>query len=97
MTSIVGQPLYMSSPRIGSNSAVDFLFFIVNLLEREALKQGDILVLDNASVHYTHTTGPLLDVLLSAKGVKMYFLPCYSPELSPVELVFSQVKRHART
>ena len=52
------------------------------------LRRGDIVVLDNLPVHKT------LQVrgLFLAKGVKLLFLPAYSPDLSPIENAFAKLK-----
>lgn len=50
------------------------------------------LVMDNASIHH----GPTVDAALGAFGVVPVYLPPYSPELNPCELVFSKVKTSLR-
>ena len=52
------------------------------------LKAGDILVMDNLSAH---KDSQALDLLKSA-GVAVRFLPAYSPDLNPIELMWSKVK-----
>jgi transposase len=52
------------------------------------LKAGDILVMDNLSAH---KDSQALDLLKSA-GVTVRFLPAYSPDLNPIELMWSKVK-----
>jgi transposase len=52
------------------------------------LKAGDILVMDNLSAHKDCQA---LDLLKSA-GVTVRFLPAYSPDLNPIELMWSKVK-----
>ena len=47
-----------------------------------------IVILDNAAIH--HTNG-ILD-LLESLGVLLYFLPAYSPDMNPIEELFSKVK-----
>jgi len=37
-----------------------------------------------------------LDIVITAAKIKLIFLPAYSPELNPIELVFAQVKRNLR-
>jgi len=81
---------------IGLNTSVDFLLFVAELLRDGVLAEGDVFILDNASVHYADAIADTLDELLEAKGVRMYFLPAYSPELNPCELVFAQAKYHLR-
>lgn len=52
------------------------------------LDAGDILVMDNLSAHKDRQA---LD-LLKAAGVTVRFLPAYSPDLNPIELMWSKVK-----
>jgi transposase len=52
------------------------------------LDAGDILVMDNLS---SHKDSQALDLLKQA-GVKVRFLPAYSPDYNPIELMWSKVK-----
>ncbi len=52
------------------------------------LKPGDILVMDKLSAHKDRQS---LDHLGDA-GVKVRFLPAYSPDDNPIELMWSKVK-----
>jgi transposase len=57
-----------------------------------ALKKGDTLILDNLSSHKVKKTlKPLED-----KGVNVIFLPAYSPDFNPIELVWSKIKAYLR-
>jgi transposase len=58
-----------------------------------ALRKGDVLVLDNYSVH------TMKDILqpLTEKGVNIIFLPPYSPDFSPIELAWSKTKTILRS
>ena len=67
------------------------------LLTAGALVRGDILVLDNAKVHFAESIKAVAEALLYATGVEMMFLPAYSPELNPCELIFGLVKAELRT
>jgi transposase len=60
------------------------------------LVAGDILVLDNASQHTAAKVTPTLDPVFSRRGIRVIYLPAYSPEYNPCEPVFAQVKRHMR-
>ena len=52
------------------------------------LKAGDIVVMDNLSAHKVYgVIQPLLDV-----GVKVIYLPPYSPDLNPIEMAWSKMK-----
>lgn len=48
----------------------------------------DILLLDNSSVH----TSKLVIQTLKECGIKYLFLPPYSPDLNPIELLWAYVK-----
>jgi transposase len=55
--------------------------------------RGTTLVLDNLSVHRS----PAVRAVVEAAGCFLLFLPAYSPDFSPIELVFAHLKRHLRT
>ncbi len=57
-----------------------------------ALRPGDVVVLDNLSAHKT----PAARAALRAAGVEVLYLPRYSPEHNPVELLWAAVKRTLR-
>ena len=57
-----------------------------------ALFEGDILILDNSSVHKVHNA---LDSVI-IKGVTVIFLPPYSPDFNPIELLWSKMKTFLR-
>eukprot|EP01133_Synstelium_polycarpum_P015396 gene15396-18260_t len=60
------------------------------------LVSGDILILDNAAVHTGHMMFPTLVAVLQSCSIELRFLPAYSPELNPIELVFGSVKNFVR-
>lgn len=49
------------------------------------------VILDNASFHKAKSVQPLLKVL-EQKGLKLYFLPPYSPELNRIEKLWHKIK-----
>lgn len=52
-----------------------------------------VVVLDNASLHVsTAVKGKRPE--LARRGVYLYYLPPYSPELNAIEAVFKQIKHH---
>ena len=61
-------------------------FFAVDLLPR--LLPGSVLVLDNASIH----KGEHLTALVEEAGCRLLYLPGYSPDFNPIELVWAFVK-----
>lgn len=56
------------------------------------LPKEAVIVMDNASFHRKKK---LYD-LTQKTGVRLIFLPPYSPELNPIEHVWSWLKRHLR-
>jgi transposase len=56
------------------------------------LKPGDIVVLDNLSSHKVSGVREAVE----ARGASLLYLPPYSPDLNPIELAFSKLKRLLR-
>ena len=50
--------------------------------------QRSVVIMDNASIHHVDTVQDLIE----RTGAQLIFLLPYSPDLNPVEGVFSQVK-----
>ena len=63
------------------------LFFVEELLV-PTLKRGDIVVLDNCSIHKQEE----IEEAIEAVGAWVLFLPPYSPDLNPMENCWSKVK-----
>ena len=57
-----------------------------------ALKPGDIVVMDNLSSH--KVVG--IREAIAAAGAELRYLPPYSPDLNPIELAFSKLKKLLR-
>jgi len=57
------------------------------------LRPGDLVVMDNLS---PHKSDPTL-ALITAVGAQVVFLPAYSPDLNPIEKMWSKVKALLRT
>jgi len=60
----------------------------VRVLLVPTLKPGDIVVMDNLSSH--KVTG--IVEIIQAAGALVKFLPPYSPDLNPIELMWSKMK-----
>lgn len=52
------------------------------------LRAGDILILDNLSVHHA----ACVTRLLTEHECRVLFLPAYSPDFSPIENAFAKIK-----
>lgn len=69
-----------------------FEAFVEQVLAPE-LKPGDVVILDNLSSHKSEKARRLVE----ARGALLAFLPPYSPDLNPIEMVFSKVKQLLRS
>lgn len=75
----------------GPLDAISFVGFCERFLA-PTLRPGDIVVLDNLSSHKTTAATRAIE----AVGAKIAFLPPYSPDLNPIENVFSKIKQLVR-
>jgi len=57
------------------------------------LQPGDVVVMDNLSSHKRERTR----MLIEGAGADLVFLPPYSPDLNPIEMVFSKIKQLLRS
>jgi len=53
-----------------------------------SLRPGDIVIMDNLAPHKNEQTL----ALIAAAGATARFLPAYSPDLNPIEMMWSKVK-----
>ena len=68
-----------------------FLAFVERVLV-PALRPGDIVVMDNLSSH----KGSRVRELIEGAQASLAYLPPYSPDLNPIEMVFSKIKQLLR-
>lgn len=57
------------------------------------LRPGDMVVMDNLSAHKNKETIALIE----SAGAEAVFLPPYSPDLNPIEMMWSKVKNFLRS
>ena len=57
------------------------------------LRPGDMVIMDNLS---PHKSDPTLE-LIRERGAEVSFLPAYSPDLNPIEMMWSKVKNTLRS
>lgn len=92
----------LSSMRLDSSTAcmvVDgatdtdiFTAYVRNVLV-PSLRQGDIVVMDNLAPHKS----PAIFQAIQEAGAHLLYLPPYSPDLNPIEKMWSKVKEALRT
>ena len=77
----------------GGVTGDDFIDFVNNNLGLHLMpftgnNPNSVIVLDNCSIH--HASGVVQS--MTQYGSLVYFLPPYSPDYNPIELLFSKVK-----
>ena len=58
-----------------------------------SLQEGDLVILDNLS---SHKKLPVR-LLIEARGAQVLYLPPYSPDFNPIEMVFAKIKQALRS
>lgn len=83
----------MSAPAVfdGPINARSFAAYVEQVLA-PSLRPGDIVVLDNLGSH----KGTAARKAIEQVGAELRFLPPYSPDLNPIEQVFSKLKTMLR-
>ena len=76
----------------GSTNTLVFTGFIESFLV-PVLRPGDIVVMDNLSSHKASSVAEAIE----AVGAEVWYLPPYSPDLNPIELMWSKVKNLLRS
>jgi len=65
-------------------------WLVSKLLPR--VRPGDVLVMDNLPAHHDPRVAPAC----AARGVRVIYLPPYSPDLNPIESGWALQKQHVR-
>lgn len=76
----------------GATDTEVFEAFVRQVL-RPTLQPGDVVIMDNLSPH----KGTSAIDLIKQAGAEVLFLPAYSPDLNPIENMWSKVKTHLRS
>ena len=75
----------------GGGDRVPFATYLAQVLA-PTLRPGQIVIADNLSAH----TSPRTQAIMVACGCRLVYLPPYSPDYSPIELAFAQIKADLR-
>ena len=76
----------------GAMNADIFRQYVRDMLA-PTLRPGDVVVMDNLPAHKNQTIRDLIE----ARGASLRYLPAYSPDLNPIELVFAKLKHLLRS
>ena len=76
----------------GTTDTESFRAYVQEVL-LPTLRPGDCVVMDNLS---PHKSDPTL-ALIAQAGAQVLFLPAYSPDLNPIEMMWSKVKHWLRS
>jgi transposase len=76
----------------GAINGAAFLAYVEQMLA-PVLRPGDVVILDNLASHKVIGVREAIN----ARGASILYLPPYSPDLNPIELAFSKLKRLLRT
>ena len=79
----ISAPLVLDGPMNGPA----FLAYIEQFLV-PTLEPGDIVIMDNLPAHKVRGVRSAIE----AVGAKLMYLPPYSPDLNPIEMMFSKLK-----
>jgi transposase len=71
----------------GAVTTAAFEAYIEHILA-PTLRPGQIVVMDNLRQHHSERTRRVIE----ARGAHLWFLPSYSPDLTPIEEAFAKVK-----
>ncbi len=86
LTGVVA-PLVLDGPMNGETFVAYIEQFVL-----PTLTPGDIVIMDNLSSHKAAAVRPLLE----RAGAHLMYLPPYSPDLNPIEMLFAQLKAYLR-
>ena len=75
----------------GSINGMVFEHYVRDILCPQ-LVEGQTIVMDNLSSHHRESVRTLIE----EKGCKLLYLPSYSPDFNPIEMMFSKVKALVR-
>lgn len=71
----------------GGTTKDKFIDYLKNVLA-PTLQEGDMVVMDNLQTHHSSAVKEVLENL----NIKVFYLPPYSPDLNPIEKMWSKIK-----
>ena len=83
-----GDCLFYQLGKFSGNAKV-FRNFVLDMVRRNFAPTGDVIVYDNASMHKNAECRYLRESLWVCVVIMIVYLPAYTPELNPIELMFN--------
>lgn len=78
----------------GGTTGDKFVEYLKNILI-PTLNEGDIIVMDNIRSHHVKEVSEIINH--SVKHLTLLYLPAYSPDFNPIEMMWSKIKSILRT
>ena len=78
----------------GGTTGDKFVEYLKNILI-PTLNEGDIIVMDNIRSHHVKKVSEIINH--SEKHLTLLYLPAYSPDFNPIEMMWSKIKSILRT
>ncbi len=73
----------------GTNDATMFSDFVYLMVVDGFLRNGDVLVIDNVSIHWYGELAVLEEILWEDYKILIVCMPARSPELNPIKLMWN--------
>ncbi len=88
------EDVYLAEGSVNGDTFVQFIQrSLLNIIQPfDGNNPRSVVVLNNASIHHVDAVCELI----SAAGALVRFLPPYSPDLNPIEELFSKVKGYLK-
>jgi transposase len=79
----------------GSVDTAAFLSYVEHVL-LPTLETGQIVIMDNFTIHFTIHHNAKVQPLIKSKGCTVFYRPTYSPDFNPIEHLFAKIKAFIR-
>lgn len=91
ISAIRSNEVFAQTSYTGGTTKERFLRYVREILVPE-LKPGEIVIMDNLAAHHIQEVG----LLIQQTGAQLLYLPPYSPDLNPIEKLWSKIKAYLR-
>ncbi len=90
-------PLFYFWMHDGTNDAFTFSECVYSMVVDGFLRNGNVLVIDDASIHCYCDSAVLEEIFWEDYKILLIFTPTCSPELNPIELIWNILVQRLRT